>query len=186
MRKIIILISVGVASLLLVSSSYAARWLPNSVTFERGGYRLELFAQKKIATRAFIQNRGFSTKDSLFYSSQFCVFGSAQGNILTRKADPSLEINLAKWRVLYQGKSLPLVTRQDWEAIWKERGVEEGLRTSFYWTLFPTLQKYSPTDYNWGGIVVKLPAGAKFDLQLWWRLGSTEHHAVIKGLSCRN
>ncbi len=170
----------------LIPSVHAARWLKNSIEFEQDGYRLELFAQQKIAAKAFIQNRGFNAKDSEFYSKNYCVFGSAQGNILTDKKSPPVEIDLNKWRVIYKGREQPLVTRQDWEKIWQKRGVSEELRTSFFWTLFPTRQKYAPTDYNWGGITVALPAGAKFDLKLWWKKGQTEHSTLVKGLLCRD
>ncbi len=189
--------------------------------FEQAGYRLELFAQKKESAKAFMMARDMSSKNAAFYSQKACSFGSAQGNILGKKTDDSIEIDLTKWRAVphapkgdsqkkirsesaVKGQVPPrinakglravrthnisgvkLILREDWEKIWKAKAVPEGVQAAFYWSLFPTQQVYAPTDYNWGGITVPLPAGTVFDLHIWWKRGATEYTGLIKGLKCR-
>ncbi len=178
-------------------SKEAARWLKGSVMFEQAGYRLELFAQKKEGAKAFMVGREMSAKNAGFYSQKVCSFGSAQGNILGKKTDDSIEIDLTKWRAVPQAQkgaqkaaqskaaAVKLMVREDWEKIWQAKGVAEDVQAAFYWSLFPTQQIYAPTDYNWGGITVPLPAGTVFDLHIWWKRGTKEYTAMIKGLKCR-
>ncbi len=199
-KQIIALLMLLALTILPAQSKETAKWLPGSVMFERGGYRLELFAQKKEGAKAFMVGREMSAQNAQFYSQKVCSFGSAQGNVLTHKTDDSIEIDLKKWRAVpqaskgshasKQGNSkavgVKLMLREDWEKIWQAKGVAEDVQAAFYWSLFPTQQIYAPTDYNWGGITVPLPVGTIFDLHIWWKRGATEHTAIIKGLSCRS
>ena len=92
---------------------------------------------------------------------------------------------LAEWRVITAGESArPPRTREDWEAVWQERGVGEEPATAFYWSLFPTEQTFAPTDYNWGFLTFGLPPGARFDLELAWSSADKVHNARLEGLTC--
>ena len=155
------------------------------VRIERDGLKLELAPLGADPVRAFFLARGFPDKDAVHVVDGACLFRSAIGSAETAAGSPEVTLSLAEWRVTPAGGEAAAPTvREDWETIWKARGVPEDAATAFYWSLFPTEQTFHANDYNWGFLTFGLPPGSTFDLTLTWRTGTTPHSTTIKGLQC--
>ncbi len=166
----------------VVTSVYAQT--PGSQKWSGDGLRLEIAPLPKDTVKAFFIGRDFSAKDAGFIATTGCVFRSAIGNAGSGKSDADIQIDLAKWRVVVQGKRQPLMTRQDWEPVLKKRGIGETPAIAFHWSLFPTKQQYKPTDYNWGLLTFALPQQSRFDLQVVWQQGNKRQQHIFKNLEC--
>lgn len=156
-----------------------------AVRLERDGLKIELSPLEPDQVRAFFTARGFAPADADHIVATGCVFRSAIGSAFTKVGDPEVSAALAEWRITRAGEAQrPPRTREDWEAIWKQRGVGEEPATAFYWSLFPTEQTFSATDYNWGFLTFGLPPGTRFDLELRWGSAGKVHSARLEGLTC--
>lgn len=155
------------------------------VRLEQQGLKLEMAPLDADQVRAFFLARGFPAADTQHIAETACLFRSAIGSSFKEKDALETTVELSAWRVAATGiaTSAPKL-REEWETVWKARGVPEDAATAFYWSLFPTEQTFSPTDYNWGFLTFGLPPGTTFDLTLAWRTGGTRHHTTIKGLQC--
>lgn len=155
------------------------------VRIEQDGLKLELAPLTPDQVRAFFLARGFTAQDAEHIVATGCVFRSAIGSAVTKAGEAEVSIALAKWRVqTANGASASPKVREDWEAVWKARGVAEEAATAFYWALFPTEQTFFPSDYNWGFLTFGLPAGTAFDLTLAWSTAGEPRTKTLKGLQC--
>lgn len=155
------------------------------VRLERDGLKLEMTPLALDQVRAFFLARGFSSQDAEHIVATGCVFRSAIGSAFTKAGDPEVGVALAAWRINPEGETPKAPrTREDWEAIWKQRGVGEEPATAFYWSLFPTEQSFAPTDYNWGFLTFGLPPGARFALDLRWSSAEKTYDARLESLEC--
>lgn len=134
-------------------------------------------------TRAYFSGRGFAKKD-VDTIAEYCIFQSVYTNTASADSQHIIEHDASQWRIVYKGKTQPLVLREDWRSIWEKKGVKSAQKIAFEWSLLPTRQRYQPADYNWGMTVYKLPHGAQFNLKVSWTLNGVAKHAVIKGIRC--
>ncbi len=148
------------------------------------GLRIELAPLGLDQVRAFFIGREFSAEDANHIAETGCIFRSAIGNAGETVEDPAITIALKKWRVIREGKTTGLKTREDWARHWQARGVAETPQIAFHWALFPTRQSHRPTDYNWGMISFNLPPGTRFDLELHWTRAGEEQMHRLENLEC--
>ena len=148
------------------------------------GLKIELQALTPDLTRAFFIGRGFPKKAVELLANEACVFRSAIGHSSQNSADPSVTIELKKWRVIKGAKAYGLRTREMWREIWKSRKLDQSARTAFHWALIPTEQTYSVTDYNWGMLTFMEKPSVKFDLEIAWRVGNEPKTHIFKALQC--
>lgn len=176
------LLAAGLTPLCALPAMAQAR---EPVRIEEHGLKLEMAPLDADQQRAFFFARGFPASDAEHVAEAACLFRSVIGSSLVEKGAPEITVKLAAWRVTAPGfnPSTPKL-REDWETIWKARGVSEEAVNAFYWSLFPTEQTFSPTDYNWGFLTFGLPPGIAFDLTLAWQTGGIPHSTTIKGLRC--
>ncbi len=167
-----------------VISSATGQEEPDFRKYSGNGLRLEIAPLGQDQVQAFFIGRDFSASDARFIAETGCIFRSAIGNAGKNADDPKVTVQLGKWQVTSGDKIRGVLTREKWAEIWVKRKVEESPKIAFHWSLFPTLQNYSPSDYNWGLISFALPAGTKFDLQLTWLLDGIEQKHTLKGLEC--
>ncbi len=173
------------AALLVVAAAGASAQEPEPIRIERDGLKLEMAPLGADPVRAFFLARGFGSGDAEHIVETACLFRSAIGSAQTAEGSPDVSVALSEWRVSPSGGiSVAPKVREDWETVWKARGVPEEAATAFYWSLFPTEQTFYPTDYNWGFLTFGLKPGTTFDLTLTWRTGGMPHSTSIKGLQC--
>lgn len=134
-------------------------------------------------TRAYFAGRGFNKTDT-DYIAQHCIFQSIYSNISQARDNMVIEYDVSKWRILYQGRQLPLKLREDWQQQWRIRKARTAQKIAFNWSLLPTRQSIQAADYNWGMTVYPLPHGAVFDLHIHWKENKVAKSAHIKNLSC--
>lgn len=179
---------VAIAAVIAVAcatSATAENGEPAPVRIEQDGLKLELAPLMPDQVRAFFLARGFAAQDAEHIVATGCVFRSAIGSAFTRPGEAEVSVALAKWRVqAANGAPASPKVREEWEAVWKARGVTEEAATAFYWALFPTEQTFFPSDYNWGFLTFGLPQGTPFDLALAWSTGGKPHTKSIEGLQC--
>ncbi len=162
----------------------SAQQQPQFQKYSGNGLKLEIAPLTLDQVRAFFIGRDFQPNDANFIAETGCVFRSAIGNSGESANDPEVVVQLAKWRVLADGQITGLKTRELWADVWKSRGVRETPAIAFHWALFPTLQQYQPSDYNWGLISFALPPGTRFDLELHWMHKGVEQKHMLKALEC--
>jgi len=130
-------------------------------------------------TRAFFQGRGFSSAeaDSI---ARACIFRT----IFRNDGKHPLVYDLNDWRIGYQGKHRPLLTREHWDEKWQAEGANQTARIAFRWSLLPTRQGFEPGDYNWGITSFGLPPGESFDLSLILTINANIITHSIPGIVC--
>lgn len=173
-----------IAALLALSGTVTAK-SSDPTRLEQDGLKLELAALTPDQVRAFFHARGFPAGDSDHIVATACLFRSAIGSAHTAKSSPEIAVALREWRVTPAGKRpvAPKV-REDWESVWKARGVSEDAAIAFYWALFPTEQTFFPNDYNWGFLTFGLAPDTTFDLTVAWSAGGKTFDTTIRGLQC--
>ncbi len=171
-------------SFVWVISSANGQETPDFRKFSDNGLRLEIAPLGQDQVQAFFIGRDFSARDARFIAETGCIFRSAIGNAGKNAGDPKVTVQLGKWLIKSGGKTRMVLTREKWAEIWAKRKVEESPKIAFHWALFPTIQNYNPSDYNWGLISFALPAGSKFDLQLVWLRDGIEQTHTLEGLEC--
>ncbi len=158
---------------------------PAARKLERDGLKLETAPLAPDQVRAFFLARGFSAADTEHIVSAGCVFRSAIGSAHAKADAPAVTVALGEWNVTPAGGGVSAPrTREQWEAEWTKRTVSEDAATAFHWSLFPTEQTFSATDYNWGFLTFGLAPGTRFTLDLAWRNGGQMHTARMEGLEC--
>jgi hypothetical protein len=144
---------------------------------------LELVQRLPDQTRAFFLARGFGAPEVERIATS-CVFQSIIGNAAQGPGGAEIKLDLSRWRVVSSGGEGGLRLREDWEAAWAGTEVSEAARIALQWSLFPTLQRFRPGDYNWGMISFGLPPGTRFELELRWRRDDEERSARLAGIEC--
>lgn len=184
MKSVRSMLQIALTMLALGTASAVAQEA-GPVHIDRDGLKFEMAPLGADPVRAFFLARGFGAADAQHIVDTACLFRSAIGSTATAADSPEVTIALTEWRVTpVGGQATAPKSREDWEAVWKARGVAEDAATAFYWALFPTEQTFYPTDYNWGFLTFGLPPGTAFDVTLGWRTGGTSHTTTIKGLQC--
>jgi hypothetical protein len=184
-RSVVSCAAIGLAATNPVRAEAGKGPKAEPVRLERDGLKLEMAPLAPDQVRAFFLARGFSSQDAEHIVATGCVFRTAIGSSFVKGGDPEVRVALASWRINPEGKPPKMPrAREDWEAIWKQRGVGEEPATAFYWSLFPTEQSFAPTDYNWGFLTFGLPPGARFALELRWSGSGKVHSARLENLEC--
>ncbi len=147
--------------------------------WRQSGISFQLVQRLPDQTRAFFQGRGFSTIDADSIA-RACVFQT----IFRNDGKQPLNYDLDEWEITYQGKRLPLQTRERWHAKWLAGEVSQSARIAFRWSLLPTRQSFEPGDYNWGMTSFGLPPGTSFDLSLVLVLNGRSFRAQLPGIVC--
>lgn len=153
-------------------------------TFSENGLKLEIAPLSLDQVRAFFIGRGFKPVDANYIAETGCIFRSAIGNSGESINDPVVTIELAKWRIIVNGQIKTVKTREIWADVWESRGVVEAPAIAFHWALFPSLQQYQPSDYNWGLISFALLPDTKFNLEMHWIHNNVEQTHMLKTLEC--
>ena len=147
--------------------------------WREAGVTLRLVQRLPDQTRAFFQARGFSSA-AADRIADACIFQT----IFRNESEQPLSYSLDDWRVLHRGARANLVTRERWDAAWREGEASEAARIALRWSLLPTRQRFEPGDYNWGMTGFGLPPGAIFDLEMDVRLGGEKVTGTIDGIVC--
>lgn len=173
----------AMASLFAVHAAQAQE--PAARKLDRDGLKLETAPLAPDQVRAFFLARGFTPADTEHIVATGCVFRSAIGSAHAKADAPAVTVALGEWKVTPAsgGVSTPR-TREQWEVEWKARAVSEDAASAFHWSLFPTEQTFSATDYNWGFLTFGLAPGTRFSLDLAWRSAGQMHTARLEGLEC--
>ncbi len=129
--------------------------------WKQAGISVQLVQRLPDQTRAFFQGRGFSSADADIIG-RACVFQT----IFRNDGKQHLTYDLNDWRITYQGRDLPLLTKERWNERWESGAVSKAARIAFRWSFLPTHQTFEPGDYNWGMTSFGLPPGESFDLAL--------------------
>ena len=134
-------------------------------------------------TRGYFMARGFN-KQQAEQIAQSCIFQT----IFKNKAKPGskviIEYDLSKWRTVTDGKKHTLKLREDWDRQWQKQKVTTKAQIAMRWSLLPTRQHYQAQDYNWGMTAFDLTPGAKFNLEIYWKLNGQIHTGVIPNVAC--
>ena len=147
--------------------------------WREAGVSLRLVQRLPDQTRAFFQARGFSP-DAADRIADACIFQT----ILRNESERPLSYALDEWRVLQPDAVGRLVTRERWDAAWREGEASAAAQIALRWSLLPTRQRFAPGDYNWGMTGFGLPPGSVFDLELVLRLGNETLTRTIRGIVC--
>lgn len=133
-------------------------------------------------SRAYFTGRGFEAADADIIATR-CVFQAVVRNLAN--AGPAMEVDLADWRVIEPGREpRPPYLERDWERLWTELKVPMPGRIAFRWSLFPTVQRFEPGDWNMGMVTMDLPPQSEFDLFAVWRRGDKFEQVRFPGLRC--
>lgn len=153
----------------------------------RGDIALRLIQRLPEQTRGFFLARGFSAAGA-DRVAEACVFQTILKNVAApaERGVPASRVHydLREWRVIADGSSRRMQTRERWRARWRDGRESQAARIAFEWALFPTEQTYRPGDYNWGMSIFGLRPGASFDLKLVWHERGQTRSAVIRQMRC--
>lgn len=147
--------------------------------WRHAGISLRLVQRHPDQTRAYMLARGFS-REQANRIARACLFGSMFRN----DGMVPLDFDLDEWRVLHEGDSRSLVTREEWAQRLPKGASPDGARIALRWSLLPTRQHFEPGDYNWGMTSYGLAPGEHFDLQIRLRVGGEPLKATIPDLEC--
>jgi hypothetical protein len=134
-------------------------------------------------TRAYFAGRGFQGAEVETIAS-YCVFQTVYTNISSASDKRVIEHDIRDWRVHYQGKTLTIQPREDWQSVWRSKGVGQAQIVAFEWSLLPTRQRFEAGDYNWGMTFVNVPHGASFDLDIHWKVDGEPQKARLPSVTC--
>lgn len=184
-RRAIFVAALGICGAILPAAAAEPALEPAPLRLERDGLKIEFAPLTPDQVRAFFLARGFVKADTEHIVATACMFRSAIGSAFTKPGDPEVRVALGSWRVTPEGEPARAPrTREDWEAVWKQRGTGEEPATAFYWALFPAEQTFAPADYNWGFLTFGLSPGTRFNLDLNWTSAGKTHDAQFGGLEC--
>lgn len=60
--------------------------------------------------------------------------------------------------------------REDWKPVWLKKGIAQTQIVAFEWSLLPSKQIFEAGDYTWGMTVFDVPHGARFYLDINWKV----------------
>jgi hypothetical protein len=139
-------------------------------------FSLELIQLMPDSVRAMYMAKNLP-RDVVENIAGYCVFGSVARNESPRP----LSYRVADWRALTpDGNVHRLKTKLDWLRDWKRDGVDFG------WSILPAAQSFEPGDWGQGFTTIRLPRGARFDLDYTWRQDGKTHTARLEGVACAN
>jgi len=184
MKLLDLLVGILVSFHLLILSSISMHAQQVAKKYSGQGLKLEIAPLGLDQVSAFFIGRDFSPIHADFIAKTGCIFRSAIGNAGKNADDPKIKVQLGKWQVISNGKITGVKTRENWADIWAIKKIDETPKIAFHWSLFPTLQQYQPSDYNWGLISFALAPGATFDLKLHWTQNDVEQMHVLKNMEC--
>lgn len=148
-----------------------------------GAVSIRLVQRLPDQTRGFFQARGFSVADAERIATH-CLFQTVIKNISPPSNPVVIDYDLRNWTVQAANARSSIVTREDWQQVWRERQAPQAARIAFEWALLPTRQTYRPGDYNWGMTVFELKPGDEFDLDVIWFEQAKERRVQLKGVRC--
>jgi len=151
------------------------RWIMDTPS----GVRFQLVQRVPDQARSFYVARGFTLEAIEGYAS--CVMQTIVNNNTTDKV---VALDLANWRVVYDGLERPLKLTADWQKEWTRRGLPKSARIAFQWSQFPNIQKHEPGDWFQGMISTELPPASLFDLKINWTENGVGRTATIKDVQC--
>lgn len=135
-------LATGVVSAEVVSGEEPETGLLSWIWREQG-VSIQLIQRLPDQTRAFFLGRGFGSEDA-DRVGRSCVFQT----IFRNDGSEPVAYDLNAWSVLHRGGRLDLKTREVWDRVWSDRGVEQAPRIAFRWSLLPTIQRFEPGDYS--------------------------------------
>lgn len=130
--------------------------------------------------RTFLLGRGFELNAANRFAGT-CVYKSVLRNS-AKQGD--LKVDLKDWRVLVNGKSMPLKIEPDWQKLWEKMSVSPSARIAFKWGQFQPHQVHGPSDWLQGMSNMDLPPDTTFDLKAVWERDGKTYQAVLKGIRC--
>jgi hypothetical protein len=154
----------------------AFRWIAETKT----GVRFTFAQRIPDQTRSFYLARGFPSPASSLYATA-CIYQVILNN---DSKDRVVKIDLADWRVIYNGKKKPIKLESDWQKTWQEMNISKSSRIAFRWSQFPKIQKHKPGDWFQGMAAADLPPSTEFDLYIKWLENDKPHDAIIHKLQC--
>ena len=134
-------------------------------------------------TRAYFAGRGFKPAEVKTIAG-YCVFQTVYTNISSADKKRVIRHDISDWKVHYKDKSFPMKPREDWKPFWQKRGVAQAQIVAFEWSLLPSRQIFEAGDYNWGMTVFEVPHGARFDLDISWKVDGKQQMARMKNITC--
>lgn len=149
----------------------------------KGNLEIELVQRLPDQTRGFFMARGFSAAIAEEIAVS-CIFQTIVRNTGKQADGAAVSVDLAQWRVIYDGGEQAVRLKEPWMASWPESAVSEASRLAFQWSLFPTQQEFLIDDYNWGMTAIGLPPGSVFDLDVVWQVDGKPHTARVKAIEC--
>ena len=145
--------------------------------------RLRLVQRLPDQTRAYFLARGFDKKTVGFIAGH-CFFQSSYANTAKGNSKTVIEFDMRNWQIIYQGKTLSLLTRERWAGMSPINKAKPAQRIALQWSLLPDYQILHASDYNWGMTALPLPHGARFDLKLQWKRNGKPRQAIIRDIRC--
>lgn len=145
--------------------------------------KLRLVQRLPDQTRAYFSGRGFN-KDDVDLISSRCFFQSIYANTDKGESVNVIDYNLRDWKIIYNGKKLPVMIRETWRDIWQARNTEQAQKIAMEWSLLPTRQTLKAADYNWGMTAYPLPHGVTFKLDIVWKINGKIKKASINNMKC--
>jgi hypothetical protein len=147
------------------------------------GIRLRLVQRLPEQTKAFFIGRGFDPAQADLLARS-CIFQTVFQNTASGPAGESVSLDLHDWRVRTAQGERPLKLRETWDRQVALQGTPRAARVALTWSLFPTVQRFSPGDHAWGMTSFDLPPGSQFDLEWVWYQGGHRRTATLAGLQC--
>jgi hypothetical protein len=150
--------------------------------WNQDGFYLRLTQRLPDQTRGYFEARGFDQESSELLAMS-CLFQSMAKNTGNDSSGPLIS-DLSSWYVISGEKRQPLLLREYWQNIWKQRKIPDSARIGFNWSLLPSLLQYDINDYNWGMTSYGLAPGSQFDLHFSWTVNGRTYNGKINDLVC--
>lgn len=89
-------------------------------------------------------------------------------------------LELVRWRITdAEGRSVPRLTRADWQQRWDDIDLPAGNRATFNWTQLPEQRDLQPGEPVGGNLAILPPAGP-FSLEASFRTGARKSGPALK------
>ena len=156
--------------LLLASSAWADR--PQGAVRELD-FHLSPRSPEQLA--AFYSARGFP-ESAIKTLGRVCFLTVGMRN----ETGQIVWLELDRWRITdTQGRSVPRLTRADWQQRWDDIDLPAGNRATFNWTQLPEQRDLQPGEPVGGNLAILPPAGP-FSLEVSFRTGAQKTGAALK------
>lgn len=124
---------------------------------------------------AFYSARGFP-ESAIQSLDKICFLTAGMRN----ETNQIVWLELDRWRITdAEGRSVPRLTRVDWQQRWDEIGLPAGNRATFNWTQLPEQRDLQPGEPVGGNLAILPPAGP-FSLVASFRTGAQKTGQVLK------